>query len=338
MRRDPANPPMPNLHKSWSKIALRLFDAYLQRHYEPYLAHFRKVVGYQPTIALPIRYHEKMLWRKLFDRSPRIALFCDKLATREFIRDRAPGVTLPELLWVGDSPEAIPEDVLTSPVVFKCNHGCEYNYFWHPGKSCEMELKKQLACWMGSVYGQTNYEWGYTLVRPRIMAERMLAGPQPVGLLDINVRAASGNAVFCSVISHNKTPDKTLGYFDIHGNRIRFANSMIRPAEPGLDCYNDLPPDVVPADVIREAVRIAGLLGKDEDYARFDFLYDGAELYAGEITCYPASGLSAATMGSEAGPDNLVNDAWDLRRSWFLTTQHHGLASLYSFTLKKALD
>jgi len=329
---------MVNLLKSVSRGTLRVYDARLQKRHGRYLAHFRQVVGYQPSIALPRRYHEKMLWRKLFDHSPLIALFCDKLATREFIVSRAPNVALPELLWNGDSTDGIPCEVLSHPAALKCNHGCDYNYFWDPGKGDVDDLKLQLDRWLGSVYGQTNHEWGYTVVRPRLMAEGMLAGPSPSGLVDINVRAACGRPLFCSAIAHNKTPRKALGYFDTEGNRIHFANSPIRPGPPDRDCYAELPPSAVPVEALREVAAIAALLSEGVDYARFDFLYDGTTLYAGEITAYPAAGLSAATPENETGPDTLVNKAWDLGRSWFLSAPQRGAASLYARALRRALD
>ena len=39
---------------------------------------FRRRVGYFPNIALPRRYNEKMLWRKIFDHNP---LFADSSST-----------------------------------------------------------------------------------------------------------------------------------------------------------------------------------------------------------------------------------------------------------------
>jgi hypothetical protein len=326
------------LKKTAARALLQVYDKHLRRRYEPYLAHFRAVVGYDPSIARPRRYHEKMLWRKLFDHSPRIALFCDKLATRDFIRQRAPELALPDLLWVGDSPGAIPDAILSAPAVFKCNHGCDYNYFWKPGESDADELKARLAGWLRSVYGQTNYEWGYTTVRPKIMAERLLVGPSPGGLLDINVRVAWGRALFCSVIADNKTPRKALGYYDVEGRRLHFASGQTKATAPGPDDYAELPDGVLPARVLREAAEIGALLGRTEDYARFDFLYDGNKLYGGEVTVYPASGLSPCTPEGGTGPDTMVNEAWDLRRSWFLSTPQRGWAALYAAALKAALD
>lgn len=321
---------MANLLKAASGAGLRAFEARLQERYRPYIAHFEKVVGYRPSIAVPRRYHEKMLWRKLFDHSPAIATFCDKLATRDFVKRHAPKLALPELLWTGDSPEKIPSGLLAEPAVFKCNHGCDYNFFWQPRRSDEKELKRRLAGWLASTYGGTNFEWGYSVVRPRILAERFLEGPAATGVLDINVRAARGRTIFCSVIAHNKSPRKALGYFRPDGRLLEFGNSPVGAAGPGTDSYAALPDDLDITKAIRSAVAMAAQLSREEDYARFDFLFDGANLYGGEVTPYPASGLSAATPEGQSGPDVLVNEYWDLRESWFLRTPQRGTNALYA--------
>lgn len=192
--------------------------------------------------------------------------------------------------------------------------------------------------WMASVYGTTNHEWGYTVVQPRIVAESWIRGRDPCGLLDINVRAAQGRAIFCSVIAHNKTPLRALGYFDTNGEALRFENSMIGEAEGANGGYAELPANLDLACAIRRAVQLTSTLSTGVDYARFDFLYDGNNLFAGEITAYPASGLSTATPEGVPGPDTTVSASWDLRRSWFLTTQQPALLSLYAHALRVVLS
>ncbi len=325
------------MRKAAAAALLGAYDKLLRRRYEPYLAHFRAVVGYDPSIALPRRYNEKMLWRKLFDHSPRIAIFCDKLATREFIKNIAPMVELPELLWAGNSPDEIPADILSQRAVFKCNHGCDYNYFWNPGSSDVANLKRCLVAWLASTYGTTNYEWGYSVVRPKILAERFIEGPAATGILDISVRAACGRPVLCSVIAHNKTPRIALGYFDLDGNPLHFDESTTGSARSGDNRYAELPSGLDLRHALRAAIEAAAVLSEDEDYARFDFLYDGSRIYSGEITSYPASGLSKATREGQVGVDTIVNEFWDLRRSWFLSHPQPGFLGIYASALRQAL-
>lgn len=326
-----------NASRRFRAAVLARIEEDLQRRYGPYLAHFHAVVGYHPSVALPTRYHEKMLWRKIFDHSPQIAIFCDKLAAREFVRRRLPDLELPDVFWIGKQGDDIPDEILNEDVVIKCNHGCDYNFFWHPDTSDGAELRTLTQAWMNSTYGQTNYEWGYTQVPRRLFAERLIRGLSPAGVIDINVRASCGEAIFTSVIIRNKTPQKAAGYFDNEGNPLTFANSPLAPAANSTDNYEQLPDDLDCKEIIKKCVAAAKVLSKGVDYARYDFLSDGVRIFGGEITSYPASGLSHASRPGELGPDVVVNDRWDLQRSWFLSTPQRGIKGIYAHFLRQAL-
>lgn len=328
---------MPPLRTSLYEAALRHYDRKLQHKYEPYLAHFRKVVGYHPSIALPRRYHEKMLWRKLFDHSPQIAVFCDKLAAREFVRQRLPGLELPDVLWVGQPGDSVPDGILAEEVVIKCNHGCDYNFFWQPDVSDRAALESCTSRWMQSTYGETNYEWGYTQVPRRLFAERLVRGLSPTGVIDINVRASDGNPVFSSVILHNKSPQKAAGYFDNEGSPLRFSNCPLTPGAYSADSYDRLPDNLDCKEIIARCVSAARVLSKGVDYARYDFLSDGVRIFGGEITAYPSSGLSHASQPGQSGPDSIVGDSWDLRKSWFLSSPQRGTRAVYAHLLRGVL-
>lgn len=95
----------------------------------------------------------------------------------------------------------------------------------------------------------------------------------------------------------------------------------------------------IPADVIREAVRTAVPLSEDQDYARFDFVYNGNALNSGEVTCHQSLGLSNAPHPTtKLGQTTLANDVWELRHRRFLTSKQTGFAALYASALKRALD
>lgn len=322
---------MPYLHESLSRHALRLFDARLHKRYQHYVAHFRKVVGYQPAIALPRRYHEKMLWRKLFDHSPDIATFCDKLATKEYIRKKHPGLKLPRTLWVGDRLEDIPPDILSEKLMLKCNHGCGYNFRWIPGESSAAEARAAFRGWMGQTYGTTNYEWGYSTVRPKVFAEEFIGTSDPFGLVDIKIRCCAGRPILARIHLDGLHQKKRAAWFSVDANRL------FEDAGPLADGDQELPAGFQIPQCFDEAIKASRILGANIDYARIDFFAGAGELIGGEITVYPAAGLGTASPEGFTGPDTLTNEHWDLRKSWFLTAPQKGFARLYAATLKKAL-
>ena len=317
---------------------LRALDRRLQRKYEPYLAHFRVTVGYQPSILLPRRYHEKILWRKLIDRSPLIATFCDKLATKKYIADRLPSLRIPETLWTGRSVMDIPATILADKVMIKCNHGCGYNFAWNPASSDIGEADRLTREWLAATYGTTNYEWGYTQVTPRIFVERFIEPIHDAGLLDVSVRAADGRPILASITMHSKSARQTMDYLDCEGRHLRFdsyGGGFHQELGDKTGCMLD--PSTMSQAIFREAVESAAVLSRGVDYARFDFMTDGQALYAGEITGYPASGLTPATPDHLTGFDTYVNPFWDLKTSGPLSGSPQGWRRVYARMVREIL-
>lgn len=322
---------MLELPKSVANAALRAFDARLQKHYEPYLAHFRKVVGYQPSIAIPSKYHEKMLWRKLFDHSPDIATFCDKLATKDHILARIPELRLPQTLWVGERLEDIPASLLGERLMLKSNHGCGFNRRWIPKKTSFNEVCGAFREWLGCTYGTSNYEWGYSAVKPKVFAEEYINADSAIGLVDIKVRCCDGKPVLARIHLDGLQKNKKAGWFSIGGDPL-FKNRG-----PLAEGDEDMPTEFQLPDCFHEAIEASRVLGSGIDYVRVDFLTNGSQLLGGEITTYPAAGLGPASPAGVKGPDTMTNDCWDLRKSWFLTAPQRGVMGLYAAFLKKVL-
>lgn len=310
---------------------LRPLEARLHREHAGYLAHFKHVVGYTPNITVPRRYHEKMLWRRLFDHSPQMVTCCDKLATKEYVRRRCPEIAMPETLWVGQSVREIPKELLSRRIAIKCNHGCNYNYFWIPGESDLHHVDTVTREWMAATYGGTNLEWAYTKARRTIFAEAMIETSSPDGLLDISIRCADGTPILASVITDNKTERQRCGYFSLDGRRLERHAATADPSSIGLLRADfQLPP------TFSGAIAAARRLSEGLDYARYDFLADSEKLFAGEITVYPAAGLSKADDDG-SGVDGAIERHWDLRKSWFLSHPQRGWRKIYAALLRGAL-
>jgi hypothetical protein len=295
------------------------------------VAIFKKVVGYDPDIAFPCRYHDKMLWRKIFDHNPLFITFCDKLATKDYVREKGVEIRMPQTLWVGDSVLKIPSVLLHNKVVIKCNHGCNFNFFWQPGKTSLEEVDRISKIWLSETYGEWYMEWGYLGVPRKIFVEEFVEVSG--NLADINVRCAGGLAILVSVIVNNKSDRMAFGYFNPDGSRSELDSIA------NHSFYNSgiLPMDYVVPPSFHDAVRCAELLSLGVDYARYDFMTNGSDLFAGEITVYPAAGVSPATPHGVMGSDTMVEGEWDLRGSWFLSTPQKGWRRVYANLLKLAI-
>lgn len=293
-----------------------------------HIIRFRRKVGYFPNAAAPGLYHEKMLWRKIFDHNPIFTIFCDKLATKACVRSVLPEALIPETVWTGTDVSGIPCDLDKSRLVLKANHGCNFNYFLDREKFDISHISRIAEEWLNTTFGVQDLQWGYSGAQKLLFLEEIIENPPGDKLVDISVRASNGKPILCSAIINNKMDTKKYGYFDIRGSRIEICNKNI-PQQSILPDNFRLP------ECFNEAVEYATRLSKNIDYARYDFMCSGGKLYAGEITVYPAAGLTHYIPHT---CDSLINEHWDIRASWFLSTKQKGWNYVYAGILHKLIE
>ncbi len=103
------------------------------------LRHYVVELGKFPNVAFPSSYHEKMFWRRVFDRTPEFVRFSDKLAVKDVFRAHDGRVRIAETLWTGTDPEDMPASLCRPDVVVKANAGAGLYWFF-----AEIPLKKSL--------------------------------------------------------------------------------------------------------------------------------------------------------------------------------------------------
>jgi hypothetical protein len=293
-----------------------LVQAYQQRH------------GRLPDIANPQRYTERMLWRKIVDHSPKFVLFSDKLATKEYVQRLCPDLAVPRTLWVGCDADAIPDDLLRGDVYVKASHGCDFNQRIRGGQCDRPALKKQTDLWLASTYGSDSGQWAYSQVDPKLFVEEAV-GDVEAGMVEFNVRACDGRAIMGSVIGFCKTPSQWTIYLDPEGKPTPGMN------DPDGSPITLLPEGMEIMEPYRRAVSLTEQLTVGVDYVRCDFLWNGAELFGGEITVYPAAGLPEIINSSARA---ITLSGWDLVQSHFLKSSQTGWKRIYADALKRQLN
>ena len=233
----------------WLKAVRRIRACYAEAH------------GRRLKLFWPRRFTEKMQWRKLFDRNPVFALFCDKLATREWIANRIGAEYLAPLLWAGNAEE-IPFDVLVPPYFLKSTHASG-QVMRVTAENADM-LRAQAAGWLQVDWFDVNGEPGYKGLPRRLVAEAVLLGedggpPEECRLFVFDGKVAVINTVF------------------VEDGRLR-NGAFHTPGWEKLDWYFTrlVARDFRPPKRLAEMIRIAELLGKGIDHIRVDF-YDCGE-------------------------------------------------------------
>jgi len=300
---------------------------YLTRPF--YALRCRRHLSGWPNFATPRYLGELVQWRKVIDRNPAFVTFADKLATKDWIAARLPGVSMAETVWVGERPEDIPDALLAEGYVIKTNNASGQNYLPHRGALTRAEVNRKFRRWLRASEGRRwlgwldqRQEWAYLPVPPRVFVEKKIGEDQQ--LVDIAVRVMNGVPQLVSCALDFKTDDSKSGYFWPDGTPLD---------DPAA---TKLPSDFTVPPAFDQAIRHAALLGQGFDYLRIDFLAAGEALYAGEITCYPASGFGAA----DEWFFRFVYRRWldTLHLSWPLATPQGWPQRVYLAAFRRWLD
>ena len=276
-----------------------------------------------PNPVKPVTDVDKFMWRKLFDHNPLFTTACDKLASKRYALSICPELKTAEVLWTGDDPLRIPHQLLMGHVVIKANSGCGRNIFVSNGEVDLAQMRKTAAEWMKRGYGVGKGEWGYRNAAQCLLIERMLLENGEPIQTEYKFHVYGGNTVhiFIKLGMGQAGSEK----FQLDGDgRVHIA-PLDRDGKP-------VPFHPPPSfDRMR---RIAERLAAPFDYMRCDFYELDGDVYFSELTVYPQSGRA----GTNPNLRELRNAAWDLRRSWFLTSPQTGWRKYYAAALQRWLD
>ena len=245
---------------------------------------YHGVMGRPLHLDPPVLYSEKIQWLKLHDKNPIYPALSDKVAVREFVRDRAGDAYLTNLLGVWDNPDQIDFSTLPDRFVLKCNHDSgSYILCKDKSKFDTQAAIKTLKKLLKKDYATPGREWPYRYVPRRVLAEEYLYGDNESRVMDFKFFCFHGKAQFVLVRKFY--------------NDREYDNYTFLPDFSEYQIYRYKKPEAehpqIPKPPRYEEMRtIAERLSAGFTHVRVD-LYDTSEgVKFGEMTLYNASGLS----------------------------------------------
>ena len=262
---------------------------------------FRATMGYKLDLENPKTFNEKLQWLKLYDRNPAYTQMVDKYAVREYIKNTIGEEYLIPLLGVWDSFDEIDFDKLPNQFVLKTNHDSGTVVICKDKKTFDVDAaRKRINKRINYNYYNLWREWPYKNVKPKIIAERFMSSPGADDLTDYKFMCFNGE-VKCEFTCTNRRSTEGLNvtFFDTDWNVLPFERHY--PA----DKY-----EIEKPAMFSEMLYLSEVIAKDLkcSFVRMDFYEIEGQIYFGEFTLYPGSGME------EFSPVD-----WDYRLGSWLT-------------------
>lgn len=246
---------------------------------------FRLMMEQKLNLKNPKTFNEKLQWLKLYNRKPEYTTMVDKYAVKEYVANTIGEEYIIPTLGVWDNVDEINWDSLPKQFVLKTTHGgggCDV-IICKDKSTFNIEIaKEKLRNSLKSDIFLNFREWPYKNVPKRIIAEQFMSN-NGKDLEDYKIHCFNGNPKFILIcrdrygegpmIDDFYTPDWSL--MDV--KRPGHPNSVIPLEKPVL---------------LEQMLSLSKILSKNIPFLRVDFYIIENKIYFGELTFFPASGMS----------------------------------------------
>lgn len=237
-------------------------------------------LGYWPQIEDPRTFNEKVAYRKLFADEDLFTTVEDKWGVRSYVAEKVGEDVLPEAYHVTTDPEDVPFDDLPETYVIKPTHMAGPIIFVEADDVVDPdEVRTRCRDWLSTTHNVMKEESWYWDITPRIVAEEYLTEEDGSVPPDFKFFVFHGQVEYVQV-DLDRFSDHKRRFYDRDWNPKEFKRGY------------PLAPETSRPETYDRMLEVAEALGDDFDFIRVDlYEVDGEEVYFGEMTVGPASGV-----------------------------------------------
>ncbi len=247
---------------------------------------YRGQLGERLDLENPRKFSEKLQWLKLYDRNPQYHTIVDKYEVKKYVAGIIGEQYIIPTIGVWDDPDRITFETLPEQFVLKCTHDsgsiviCRDRAAFDP-EQARKKLKKALkhsTYWFGR-------EWPYKGLKPRVIAEPYLEDSECEELRDYKFFCFDG-VVKCFKIDFDRFILHRANYYSREGNLLEIGEQV---------CPPDHHREIKIPDNIGKMIELAETLTQGYPFLRADFYDVNGNIYFGELTFFPDSGMGEFT-------------------------------------------
>lgn len=247
---------------------------------------YRLVMGTKLDLKNPKTFNEKLQWLKLYNRKSEYTTMVDKYAVKEYVASKIGEEYIIPTLGVWDTPDDIDWDSLPDQFVLKTTHGgggCGVVICRDKSSFDKDSVKRVLERSLRSDIFWYYREWPYKNVPKRIIAEKYMTDGGKE-LEDYKVHNFNGIPKIILVCRERFKDSPMID--DFYSDKWDMLD-IKRPGHPNTSEPIECPEKLV------EMLNLSRILSKDIPFLRTDFYTIENRIYFGELTFFPASGMSA---------------------------------------------
>lgn len=272
----------------------------------------------------PRTYLEKSRYKMARDRRPILGTFADKLAVRDYVRERIGESVLNDVYVAGNDTRVIDWQLLPEEFVIKMTHGCRgiivvsrkaargfpipeitspkswSMFVVHPDDFNPATAQQYIDNWLQLTYEWKwgcYREWAYSQIPPNFVIEKLIDSPQVLAR-NIKVHCFHGRPVTLLVSdlvsSHNESVLEKYQPHELDAAAEKF----------GLDQH-----------LLQRVLDMSAVLSEPTDFVRVDWMLSDKGIIFGEMTNYPSGGVSPPGPSlslSADGVEDLYFSSWTL--------------------------
>jgi hypothetical protein len=241
---------------------------------------YREELGLEPDWTNPRTFCEKITWLLLNYRPHHLAPLADKFEVRTFIQERIGSAHLTDMVGLYERAQEADWSALPDAFVLKATHGSKWNLLCPDKTQLNFpRAQAKMKYWLSRNFYWYGREWVYRDLKPRIIAECFLRGPDGQPPADLKFFCFNGNPRLVQVDADR---------FRCH------RRSFYTPDWKRLPATMTFPPieNPMPAPSRLEAMLdICRRLAQGIPFVRVD-LYDCPDrIVFGELTFLPGRGI-----------------------------------------------
>ena len=245
--------------------------------------YFYLKTGYSLNLENPKTFNEKMQWLKFNNQDPSYTEMVDKYAAKQYVASIIGNQYVIPTIGVFDNPNEIDFDALPNRFVLKCTHDSGGIVICKGQASLNKDVvRKKLSAGLSRNYYRFSMEFPYKNVKPRILAEEFLTDGN-IDLIDYKVHCFNGVPKLILVCKDRYSQTGlTEDFFTAEWEHL----DVRRPTHPNSK-------GMIPRPLLLdEMLSLSRKLSEKIPFVRVDWYISNNRLFFGELTFFPASGMT----------------------------------------------